>query len=232
MRRPLMTCTLVFAIAPALASQEKPTPAVRQAITGAWQFDQARSDTVSGDPLAGGTDVRSFGGRAGHSDGGGGGGGRGSGGGGRGGRGGGGSVTVLPPDTAAPAAPVERPRSRPRDPHLQIVLADVDPGAGIVIAANDSVVTMATTATVKPATQSNWKTDGKKHQEAQMDGSIIETQAMWQDGVLTTIKGVAGVGSLKREFKLSKDGKALEVKERIEVSGRKVEKKLVFTRKP
>ena len=226
MLRPLMTCTLVFAIAPGLASQEKPTPAVRQAITGAWQFDQARSDTVSGDPLAGAADARSFGGRAGHS--GGGGGGRD---GGRGGRGGGGSVTVLPSDTTAPAARVERAGSRPRDPHLQIVLADVDPGAGIVIAANDSVVSLATAATVKSGAQSNWKTDGKKRQEAQMDGSIIETQAMWQGGVLTTIKGVAGVGSLKREFKLSKDGKALEVKERIEVSGRKVEKKLVFTRK-
>ena len=229
MLRPLMTFLLVVAVAPALAAQQKPTPAVQQAITATWQFDQARSDTVSGDPLAGATMLRPVSGAGGGAGGGH------SGGGGRRGRGGGASVaaaTAPPADSAAPQRPAQRPSTPNRDPHLQIVLADVDPGAGIVIAANDSVVAMATAAMLaQSAGQINWKTDGTMHQRAQMDGSIIETQAMWHDATLITIKGVAGIGSLKREFKVSKDGKTLEVKESIDASGRKAEKKLVFTRK-
>lgn len=138
---------------------------------------------------------------------------------------------VTPPDTTAAQQPVERPR-RERDPNLEIVLADADPGAGLVIGANDSIVAMASAAMVKAGTQVDWKTDGKKRQDVQMDGSIIETQAMWDSGVLTTSKSVPGTGLLKREFKVSKDGKTLEIKERIEAGGRKVEKKLTFTRTP
>lgn len=152
------------------------------------------------------------------------------------GKGGGGAVTApaasaAPPTDVGAAAAPPSPAGRNRDPHLQIVLDDADPGAGIVIAANDSVVSMATATQLKAGTQAAWRTDGKKHQDAQMDGSIIEKQAMWRDGVLTTMINVAGVGSLKREFKLSKDGKTLEIKESIEAGPRKADKKLVFTRK-
>jgi hypothetical protein len=227
--RPLLTFTLAVAIAPAIAAQEKPAPAVQQAFSATWQFDQAHSDTVSGDPLAGAAVSRGITGGSARSGGGSSGSGSGSG---RGGRSGSGPVTptsTRPADTAAPP-PVERPNVR-GDPHQQIFLADVDPGVGLVIAANDSVVAMATAAMAKAGTQVNWKTDGKKHQDAQMDGSIIETQATWKDGVLTLIKGVAGIGSLKREFEVSKDGMTLKVKESIEAGGRKAEKKLVFTRR-
>lgn len=229
MLRPLLILTLAVAIAPPIAAQEKPTAAIQQAFSATWQFDQAHSDTVSGDPLAGATMTRGITGGSARSGGGSSGGSSGSG---RGGRSGSGPVTpttMRPADSTAP--PVERPAARSGDPHLQIVLADVDPGAGLVITANDSVVTVATAAMAKSGTQVNWKADSKKHQDAQMDGSIIETQATWKDGVLTLIKGVAGVGSLKREFEVSKDGNTLKVKESIDAGGRKAEKKLVFTRK-
>lgn len=114
-----------------------------------------------------------------------------------------------------------------------LVLAEADPGAGINMAANDSIVALATaTMIAKSIGQSEYKTDGKKRQEALMDGTIIETQASWSDGVLTITKSVAGVATLKREFKISKDGKTMEVKEHIEAAGRKADKKLVFNRKP
>ncbi len=226
MLRPLLTVSFIVAVAPRLAAQDKPTAAVQQAISGTWQFDQAHSDTVTGDPLAHAVMNRAITGGSGPAGGGGGGGG----GGGKGGKGGGGAAaaSTLAPvkDTTQPVAP--RPHY---DAHTQIVMADVDPGAGYVIAANDSTVAMATAAMVKSGTQVNWKTDGKKHQAAQMDGTIIETQAGWQDGTLTLLTNIPGVGSLKREFEVSKDGKTLKVKESIDVGGRKADKKLVFDKK-
>ena len=101
-----------------------------------------------------------------------------------------------------------------------------------MIAANDSVVALATANMLKanPNAQSNWKTDGKKHQDAQMDGSIIESESSWKDGVLTIAYGVVGVGTFTREFKPSKDGKTLEVKETLLVGRQKAEYKLAFNR--
>ena len=221
MRHTPLVFALCLAIAPALSPQEKPAPAVQQAYSGKWNFDQVHSDTVTGDPMAGARGGGSFGGGA---RGGGGGGGRQRG-------GGGGAATTPPPDSSAqPQQPASGGRGR--DPRLQAVMADINPGAGIVLGVNDSVVAIATATMLKanPNAQSNWKTDGKKHQDAQMDGTIVEMQSGWKDGVLTLMYGVVGVGSLTREFKVAKDGKTLELKETMEVNGRKAEKKLVFNR--
>jgi hypothetical protein len=135
-------------------------------------------------------------------------------------------------DAAAAPPPVQSGGMRGRDPHLQLVTADANPGAGMVIAANDSTVALATATMLRgdPKAQSNWKTNGHPYQDAQMDGTIIQTQAAWKDGTLTLTYGIAGVGSLKREFKPGKDGKTLEVKETIEAGGRKADYKLIFTR--
>lgn len=226
MLRPFMTLALVVAVCPRLAAQEKPTPAVQQAIAATWLFDQSKSDTVAGDPTSGGAQVRGALGGGGARGGGGGGGGG-------GGRGGGRTAppTTPPPDAGAPPEGGGNQRGRV-DPRLELVFAEADPGAGININANDSLVAMATaTMIAKSLGATEYKTDGKKRQEALMDGTIIETQASWSDGVLTIVKSVAGVGLLKREFKLSKDGKVLEIKEHIEAAGRKADKKLVFNRK-
>ena len=109
---------------------------------------------------------------------------------------------------------------------MVLVMSDINPGAGLVLALNDSAVTIANARNE----QSSFKTDGRKRQDAQMDGSIVETQALWKDGVLVIARGVTGTAVLRREFKVSKDGSMLEVKETVDAGGGKVQKKLVFIR--
>lgn len=222
MLRPLASLALVIAIVPALTAQEKPTPSAQKAIAGTWHFDQSRSDTLGSDPLAGiGDGPRSIGGGGGRDSGGA------PGGGGGGRRGGGGTRAPIPvPDSGGAQPAPERRAGSGRDSHLVLVTGDMNPGAKLIIAVNDSAVSMAASI----GQLSSFRTDGRKRQAAQMDGSIIENQAQWKDGVLQVITGVANVASLKREFKPSKDGNTLELKETLEMSGRKVAKKLVFTR--
>jgi hypothetical protein len=230
--RLLASLALVIAIVPALAAQEKPTPAEQKAIAGTWHFDQSRSDTLGSDPLAGmGGGPRSFGGGSGGARGGGGagsGGGGGGGGGGRrgGGGGGGAGAPIAPPDSIGVQRAPERSGGRGRDPHLALVVGDMNPGAKMIIAVNDSATSMASAT----GQLSSFRTDGRKRQAAQMDGSIIENQAQWKDGVLQVMTGVANVASLKREFRPSKDGSRLELRETVEAGGGKVQKKLIFTR--
>jgi hypothetical protein len=225
--RALSLTILCLGIAPRLAAQEVPTPAQQQALTGKWLLDQAKSDSLPSpaDALA-----RAGGGRA-LGGGGGRGGGGGGGGGGRG-RGSAGGAAAAPPVDAAPPAAAPSGGGR-GNPAMVQALAEFNPGSGVIIAVNDSVVAIATAAMLKSSpdnAQSNWKTDGKKHQDAQMDGSVIETQSGWRDGVLTIMNGVQNVVSLKREFKLGKDGKTLEMKETVEAGGRKADYKLVFNK--
>jgi hypothetical protein len=129
-------------------------------------------------------------------------------------------------DSAAIRAAGERANQAVSDPHMVLVLSDINPGAGLVIAINDSAVSMANARNE----QSGFRTDGRRRQTAQMDGSIVETQAQWKDGSLTIERGVAGTAILKREFKPSKDGNTLEVRATVEAGGGKVQKKLIFTR--
>lgn len=108
---------------------------------------------------------------------------------------------------------------------MAMMISEMDPGTKLIVAVNDSAITMATVrGTV------SWKTDGRKRQEAQMDGTLIETQGLWKDDVLQLNRAVAGTASVHREFKVAKDGNTLELKETLEANGRKVEKKLVFAR--
>ena len=228
MLRPIPVLALAAIIAAPLAAQEKPTADQQRALAGTWRFDQSRSDTVSVGALRGlrtnvGVGVRGGGGSS--DGGGGGGGGRRRGGGGGGGAGGG----VAPPtaaDSEAIRAAGDRANQVVTDPHMALVLSDINPGAGLVIAINDSAVSMANARNE----QSSFRTDGRKRQVAQMDGSIVETQAGWKDGVLQIERGVAGTAILKREFKPSKDGGTLELKESVEAGASKVQKKLIFTR--
>ena len=264
MIRSSLVVALALGVAPLLNAQEKPAPAVQQAISATWKLDAAHSDVIPDNPLQGARGLGAVsGGNSSHGGGGGGGGGRG----GTGGGGSGASSASLQgllltanstrADTAralvicdslksagtpAAAAALASAGSsacgggdggqRNANPNLQLVMAAIAPGAGIVVAANDSVVAIATANMLKanPNAVSNWKTDGKKHQDAQMDGSIIESESGWKDGVLTIAFGVVGVGTFTREFKPSKDGKTLELKETILVGRQKAEYKLTFNR--
>ncbi|HEY4321571.1 MAG TPA: hypothetical protein VGM77_10400 [Gemmatimonadales bacterium] len=219
MSRVLVAVALTVGMVPALAAQDKPTAAMQQSIAGKWTLDQSRSDTLGPAMMRGGFRSAIAGGR--------GGGGGGGGSGGKGTKGGkGGSAPPAPaasPDSAAvqgPAAPRER-----GDPRMAIILAEAIPGNTITFTVNDSSLTFANAAgEVTP-----WKTDGRKRQKAQMDGSVIETQAQWDGNSVELTRTIAGVATLKREFKPGKDG-SLEVKETIESPTQKVEKKVVFTR--
>ena len=237
MLRPILTLTCVATIAVSLPAQDKPTPDQQHAVAGTWKFDQSRSDTVSNGALSGlrgNVGLGRRGGGSGGAPGGSGGSGSGGGGGGGGGKkggGGGGGGSGAPPamtadDSAAFRAAADRANQAVTDPHMALVLSDIDPGARLVIAINDSAVSMANARNE----QSSFRTDGRRRQAAQMDGSIVETLAIWKDGALQVERGVAGTAILKREFKPSKDGNTLEVKETVEAGGGKVQKKLTFTR--
>lgn len=242
MRHPLAVLALCLSIAPALAAQDKPTPAMQQGISGTWKIDAARSDVIPENPLAGARGLGAVQGgnptRAGATAGsaGGRGGSRGGGGGGGGG-GGAADAGAIGGGAAAGGGSAGQPGGgggggRGMNANLQLVLAEANPGAGIVIAANDSIVAIATANMLKgnPNGQSNWKTDGKKHQDALMDGTILESESGWKDGVLTISYGAIGFGTFVREFKVSKDGKTLELKEIVQATGRKAEYKLEFIR--
>jgi hypothetical protein len=215
---------LTIGAAFSLSAQEKPTADQQKLINGTWKLDPARSDAVGASAL---NSMR--GGEGGFA--------RPSGGGGRGGGGGGGGKgkgrqqAPVPDSSAAAAASADAARNQEmeastlRDPHMAIILSDFAPGAKMIIATNDSTVAIAVAAG-----QSSYKTDGHKRQDAQMDGSIIETEAGWKDGTLAVAHGVTGVAMLTREFKPNKDGSVLEIKETVEAGGGKLQKKLVFTR--
>lgn len=243
MLRPLAVLGLTLAAAPALLAQDKPTPAQLAAVAGTWHFDQAHSDTIPANPMAllrrggrggggggggdaggGGGDIGGAGdpgaGSAGGGGGGGGGGSRRSGGGGGGGSGGGSS--------SRPTGLASRNGGMPRgnDPKMQALLAEVRPPATLVITADDSIVSLADAN----GDITEWRADGKKRQQAQMTGDVIELQAGWRFGELTLWRSIPGSASLKRVFKASNDGKTLELKLTLDMGGSKVDKKLSFTR--
>jgi hypothetical protein len=228
----MLTFATVLALAAVAASslkaQEKPTADQQKLIGGTWKLDASRSDAVTGDMLnavhGGG------GGFAPRSGGSGGAGSGGGGGGGRGGRGAGRAPAPSPDSAAAAADSAEAAQRRlaantPRDPRMAIIASDFAPGEKMIIATNDSTVAIATAGG-----QSSYKTDGRSHQDAQMDGTIIETESGWKDGTLEVSHGVVGVAMLKREFKPNKDGSVLEIKETVDAGGGKLQKKLVFVR--
>lgn len=104
-------------------------------------------------------------------------------------------------------------------------MADARPATELVITAAESVVNLASDGG-EPAT---WQVDGRKHQEPLLEGGVIETEAEWSYDVLRLTRNIPEGLSVKREFKVSKDGATLEIKVTLQ-RGRKVEKKLVYRR--
>ena len=97
----------------------------------------------------------------------------------------------------------------------------------------DPVVITATDTEVSIADSSGaiieWRADGKKHQEAQFEGGVIESQAGWKFGEFFVVRGVPNGIYVRRDYKLSKDGKSLEMKVTA-TKGKKAEFKFFYTK--
>ncbi len=219
--RTWITVVACLAFPAAAHAQVKPNAATLQAISGTWTFDQSRSDTIPSNPMQMLRARRAFTPPStGGGGGGGGGGGRGGGRRGRGGGGGGGGG-------GADSTPVFGARSNAvdRSPAMAYVIIDMLPPATLQISATDTGVVLTSGNRT-----STWNTDGKTHQEALMEGGMLESQAAWDGTALQLQRDIPNSATLTREFRVAKDGATLEVKETLKYNGQKVEKKLVFTR--
>lgn len=206
----------LIAFAAPLRAQEKPTDAMMKAIAGTWKLDSTRSDSTppglaallnprpAGRPQPDSTTAAGS-----VAAGGGGGGGRRGGGGGGGGGGGRGLGSRMGGGG-----------------NMRVFLGEVRPLQTMVLKISDGEVITAD----QTGYETTWKTDGKKHQVAQMEGGVIEFRGEWQGKVLILEKSIPGAGGVTREFKPAKDG-SLELTVTLEV-GKKVEQKLVYTRLP
>lgn len=221
------TAALLLTIAATVMAQG-PSPEVRAAFSGTWQLDRERSeplppvarslvgptqlvprevtttDTISGS----GAPPTSGGGR-------------------RGGGGGGGGVGAAPP-LAATAGRPRGGRGGAMGRYLAEMATELAPPPTLVITVSDTEVVLANTA----GAEIRWTSDGKVHQEAQMDGTMLEQSAIWKGDKIELHNAVHGSLDLKRELRLIDKGAALEIK--IELSGtsmqKKVIRKVIYTR--
>ncbi len=112
------------------------------------------------------------------------------------------------------------------DPKNRSVLLELRAAPTMTITATASLVTIddSTAGTV-----TEWQPDGKKRQEAQFEGGVIESQSGWRFGDFFVVRGVPDGIYVRREYKLAKDAKSLEMKVTIE-KGKKIETKLIYTK--
>lgn len=222
------TAALLVSIAPAGTAQA-PSPETMAAISGTWKIDHERSEPlpavarslVARTQLvpreATTTDTVVISGAGGPPTSGGGGGRRG---------GGGAASAGMPP--AMPAARPPGGRGGGSARYLAEMATELAPPPTLVISASDSEVVLANTA----GAEIRWATDGKVHQEAQMDGTMLEQSAAWKSDKIELHNAVHGSLDLKRELQLIDKGTALELK--IELSGagmqKKVTRKVIYTR--
>ena len=115
-----------------------------------------------------------------------------------------------------------------KDPAIHVLYDEFRLAAKLTLAPSDTAV-----AVTDAVGQTRiWRTDGRKHAEAQMTGGVIEFQAQWKGDVLQLTRNVPGVATLRREFKVVDGGKTLELKASIAAGSAKIEKKLIFNREP
>lgn len=112
--------------------------------------------------------------------------------------------------------------------YLAEMATELAPPPTLVITVSDTEVVLANTA----GAEIRWTSDGKVHQEAQMDGTMLEQSAIWKGDKIELHNAVHGSLDLKRELRLIDKGAALEIK--IELSGtsmqKKVIRKVIYTR--
>ncbi len=210
---------------PALATAQTPFDAkVAQAMTATWKMDKDRSEPVPGpaaqagepqrgDPAAavGGAPTRSGGG----------------GGGGSGRRGGGGGGSGASGEGNAGLGARRGGSASMRNPYIRDLMVQMQAPELMDFAAGaDNIAIKVGEVEV------DWTPDGKKHQSAQMDGTLLLNAATWKGNKLELIDGVEGAMDLKREIRLIDDGQALEMK--LELGGpslpKKITRKVVYVR--
>lgn len=204
-----------LALVPALVHAQRTAPVARMA--GGWQLDTLASEPMpeamggmAGDaPRArpedavGGVERR--------------GGGR------RGGGGGGGAM---------PAGGGMRPGARggmggASAPYIRALMTEFRGIPAFRLDIADTAVAIST----RPEAVITWVPDGKKHQKAEMDGTLLEKLADVKGEKLLLNDGLSGGAMLTRELHLRDDG-ALELKLELGGSGvpRKVKRTLVYRR--
>lgn len=139
----------------------------------------------------------------------------------------GGGVAGSPPAVGTPPPPVAQRGGGGRNPYVGELLQQLRAPEQMTFSASDTAVHIRV-QDVDVA----WIPDGRKHQQAQMDGTLLFNLARWKGSKVELIDGVEGSAELKREVHLIDDGQALEVK--LELSGpgvpKKVSRKVVYVR--
>lgn len=125
------------------------------------------------------------------------------------------------PNTAPPPTVTRSPGAGPGTRrYLRNLAAELAPPPTLAITISDTEAVLANTA----GAEIRWTTDGNVHQEAQMDGTMLEQSARWKGDKLELHDAVHGAIDLKRELRLIDDGTALEMK--IELGGQALRKKI------
>lgn len=218
MSRPLCRALLGAIAVPAVLSAQQPYDAkVAQAMSATWVIDRERSEPVPevappavepqrGNPAA------AVGGAP-------------TGGGGR--RGGGGAGAGAPAGGGLGQGAGRAGGGMLRNPYVRDLAVQLRAPELMTFFASDTSVDIRV-EDVDVA----WTPDGKKHQQAQMDGTLLFNSARWKGNKVELVDGVEGTAELKREIHLIDDGAALEVK--LELSGpgvpKKVSRKVVYVR--
>jgi hypothetical protein len=114
-----------------------------------------------------------------------------------------------------------------RNPYVRELLTQLAAPELMTLTASDTAIVI----TVQ-GVEVSWTPDGRKHQQAMIDGTLLHNTARWKGSKVELIDGVEGTAELKREIHLIDDGQALEVK--LELGGpgvpRKLSRKVVYVR--
>lgn len=197
-------------VLPAILAAQQPFDAkVAQAMSATWVIDRERSEPVPSDPRILDPNARTVLVPATQARGASAGGAR---------RGGGVTPTPPEPGSAPPVAP-QRRSGGGGEQYVRALLEQLRAPEVMSLIASDSTV-----AIVVGEVEVAWNPDGRKRQQAQMDGTLLFNEASWKGSKVELIDGIEGSAQLKREFRLIDDGEALELK--LEVSGRSVPKKV------
>ncbi len=207
-------------VIPAALIAQNPDATVAQQMSGTWVLDQERSEPPPAQASTAAEPRRPDPGAAvGAAPSGGGGGRR---------RGGGGGSSGASGSQPQGLGARRGGTASARNPFVRSLMTQLVVPGEMTFLASDSQVAI-TVADVSVT----WTPDGKKHQEAQMDGTLLQNSARWKGDKLELIDGVEGAAELKREIKLIDDGQALEVK--LQLGGpsfpRKLSRKVVYVRK-
>ncbi|MES2306733.1 MAG: hypothetical protein V4558_14590 [Gemmatimonadota bacterium] len=126
----------------------------------------------------------------------------------------------FPPPGAGRAGPI-------LDPKVIAFMDEIRLFARITIDAEDSVVVISNS----PKYATRWRVDGRRHQEAQMEGGLVEFEASLKGETLIVERRIPECHlGLRREFRFGVDGNSLEVQMTISSVGPKTKKRFFYSR--